>query len=64
MVKNPPVHAGDIRDVDSIPGSRRYPGGQPTSVFLSGESQGQRSLTSYSLQNLKESDMTELSMHC
>ena len=27
MVKNPPGNAGDIRDVGSIPGSGRYPGG-------------------------------------
>ena len=27
MVKNPPVSAGDIRDVGSIPGSGRSPGG-------------------------------------
>ena len=26
MVKNPPVSAGDARDMDSIPGSRRFPG--------------------------------------
>ena len=27
MVKNPPANAGDIRDVASIPGWGRYPGG-------------------------------------
>ena len=27
MVKNPPANAGDIRDVGSIPGSGRSPGG-------------------------------------
>ena len=27
MLKNPPVSAEDARDVDSIPGSGRYPGG-------------------------------------
>ena len=26
VVKNPPANAGDIRDVGSIPGSRRFPG--------------------------------------
>ena len=57
VVKNPPANAGDIRDVDSILGSRRSSGGQPTSVFLSGESPGQRSLAGYSLQSLKESDL-------
>ena len=27
MVKNPPINAGDIRDLGSIPGSGRSPGG-------------------------------------
>ena len=27
MVKNPPANAGDIKDVGSIPGSGRSPGG-------------------------------------
>ena len=27
MVKNPPANAGDIRDMSSIPGSGRSPGG-------------------------------------
>ena len=27
VVKNPPANAGDIRDVGSIPGSGRSPGG-------------------------------------
>ena len=27
MVENPPANTGDIRDVDSIPGSGRSPGG-------------------------------------
>ena len=27
MVKNPHANAGDIREVDLIPGSRRFPGG-------------------------------------
>ena len=47
MVKNPPAKTGGTRDVGSIPGSGRPLGGghgQPTPVFLPGESQGQRSL--------------------
>ena len=28
MVKNPPAKAGDIRDVSSVPGLERSPGGQ------------------------------------
>ena len=27
VVKNPPANAGDIRDMDSIPGLERSPGG-------------------------------------
>ena len=27
MAKNPPTNAGDIRDVDSVPGLGRAPGG-------------------------------------
>ena len=27
LVKNPPVNAGDIRDVGSVPGLQRSPGG-------------------------------------
>ena len=30
MVKNTPVNAGDVRDVGSIPGSGRSPGGGPS----------------------------------
>ena len=49
VVKNPPTNAAYVRDAGSIPGkiswSRKW---QPTSVFLPGESHGQRSLASYS----------------
>ena len=50
-VKNLPDNAGDVRDVGSIPGLGRSPGGGhgriPTPVFLPGESHGQRSLEDY-----------------
>ena len=39
LVKNPPAHAGDVRDMGSIPGW-----GRSSPVFLPGESHGQRSL--------------------
>ena len=45
------ANAGDTRDEGLIPGSGRSPGRgqwQPTPVFLSGESYGQRSLPGYS----------------
>ena len=49
MVKNLPANAGEIRDAVSIPGSGRSPGGgQPSLIFLPGESHGQRSLVGYS----------------
>ena len=60
VVKNQTANAGNIRDTGSIPGSGRSPGGaqQPT-VFLPGESYGQRSLAGYSPKGCKESDTTE-----
>ena len=51
VVKNLPVNSGDIRDVGSnlwvgmIPWRRKW---QTTSVFLPGESHGQRSLAGLS----------------
>ena len=52
VVKNPPANVGeDVRDAKWIPGSiprlGRSPGWQHTSVFLPGESHGQRSLEGY-----------------
>ena len=49
MIKNLPANAGDIRDMGSIPVGkipwrRKW---QPTLVFLSRESHGQRSLVGY-----------------
>ena len=46
VVKNLPANAGDIRDISLIPGLGSSPGGEhgnPTPVFLPGESNGQRS---------------------
>ena len=50
VVKNLPTNAGDIRDVDSIPGLGRSwrRAWQLTPVFLPGESHGQRGLAGYS----------------
>ena len=62
MVKNPIANAGDFKDVGSIPGSGRSPGGGPgipcPPVFLPGESHGQRGLEGY-IRGGKESDTTE-----
>ena len=62
MVKNLPAKARDIRDMGLIPGLGRLPwrrAWQPTPVFLSGESHGQRRLVGYSPWGRKELDMTE-----
>ena len=52
VVKNLTANSGDIRDVGSIPALERSPPWrrtwQPTPVFLSGESHGQKSLAVYS----------------
>ena len=50
-VKNPPANVGDVRDMGSILGSGKSPGGghsNPLQLFLPGKSHGQRSLASYS----------------
>ena len=51
VIKNPPANIRDIRDMGSTPGSRKSPGGghgNPFTVFVPGESHGQRSLVGYS----------------
>ena len=49
VVKNLPANAEDVKDVGSIPGLGRSPGGGHgnTPVFLPGESHGQRSQVGY-----------------
>ena len=62
MVKNPPANAGDIRDVGSIPGSGRSPGGgngNPPQYSCLEKFYEQRNLPGYSLWGHQESDMTE-----
>ena len=62
MVKNPPVNAGDAGNVGSIPGLGRCPAGghgNPTPIFLPGESHGQRNLVGYSPRGCKASGTTE-----
>ena len=68
MVKDPPAKAGDIRDLGSIPGLGRSPGGgQGNPLWYSclenpmgGESHGQGSLEGYRPWSHKESDMTKM----
>ena len=62
-VKNLPANAGDKRDVGSIPGSGRSPGGEQE--YQSGlqcleNPHGQRSLAGYNPLGRKESDRTEV----
>ena len=59
MVKTSACNAGDP---GSVSGLGRFPWrrkGQPTPVFLPGQSHGQRSLVGYSPWGHKEWDMTE-----
>ena len=64
-VKNPPSNSGDLICgfepwIKRIPWRRAW---QHHLVFLPGEPHGQRSLKGYSLQSLKELDMTEMTQH-
>jgi len=59
MVKNPPASVGYIRDVGSLSLGQedslaKWSALQSTSVFLPGESHGQRNLASYSPQGCTE----------
>ena len=65
LIKNPPVNAGDKRDMGSVSGSGRplEEGMATHSSILAGESWGQRTLASYSAQGRKESDTTEATWH-
>ena len=62
VVKNLPANAGDGRDIGSIPGLGRSPGGghgHPLQYSCLKKSHGQRSLVGHSPWGYKESDMTE-----
>ena len=56
VVKNMPANAGDTRDMDLIPRSRKQ---QSTSVLFPGKFHGQRSLVDFSPHDHEELDMTE-----
>ena len=64
VVKNLSANAGDIKDVDWIPGVGQIPwrgARQPTLVFLPGESNGQSNLVGCGPEGRStESDMTEV----
>ena len=61
VVKNPPANGGDIRDVGSIPGLGRSPGGHgsPLQYSCLENPHGQRSLAGNSPRGHKELDTTE-----
>ena len=62
LVIKTPLPMQEKRDVGSISGSGRFPGGQHdkcTPVFLTGKPHGQRSLEGYSPKCCKELNMTE-----
>ena len=66
ILKNLPANARDVRDMGSIPGPGRSPGGgawQPTPVLLPAESHGQRNLVGYNPRDHKELDTTEATSH-
>ena len=61
--KNPPANAGDVRDVLSIPGSGRFPGGGHGNPLryscLDGPKDRGACLVGYSPKGHRESDTTE-----
>ena len=59
MVKNPPANTGDMRDMGSIPGLGRSPGGghgNPLQNSCLKNPHGEKSLAGYSPWGHKESD--------
>ena len=66
VVKKLTANAGDIRDLDLIPGSGRSPGGghgNPSQYSCLENPYGQRSLAGYSPWGHRESDTTEVTEH-
>ena len=62
VVKNPLTNAGDLRDMGSIPGLGRSPGGghsNPVQYSCLEKPHGQRSLVGYSPWGRRESDTTK-----
>ena len=62
MVKNPPASAGDIRDMSSIPGLGRSPGGGPGNSlqYFCLESPMDRGAWWSIIRRIAKSDMTEV----
>ena len=62
MVKNPPSSVGDARDVGSIPGSGRCPGGEHSNPlqYSCQENPVDRGAWQAEVLRVTESDMTEV----
>ena len=62
VVKNPPVNAGDIRDLGSVPGSGRSPGGGHGNPLQYSclENPMDRGAPWATVHRVAESDMTEV----
>ena len=62
MVKNPPANAGDVRDVGSIPGSGRSPGGEHSNPLQYSclENPMDRGAWRATVPRIAESDTTEV----
>ena len=66
VVKNLPANAGDIRDVDLIPGSGRFLGREQRNPFQYScleNPHGQRSLAAYSPEGLRGLNTTKSTYH-
>ena len=66
VVKNPHARVRNVRDLSSIPGLGRSPGGgygNPLHYSCLENLHGQRSLAGYSPEGHKESDMTKATEH-
>ena len=61
VVRNPPVNAGDVGDMSSIPGSGRSPGGGPGNPLQDSrlENAMDRGAGGVSVHGVAESDTTE-----
>ena len=62
MVKNPPANSGDVRDVGSVPGLKRFPGeghGNPLQYSCL-ENPMDRGAWQATFHRVAESDMTEV----
>ena len=62
VVKNPPANAGDTRDMDSVPGSGRSPGGGHGNPLQDSHLENPMARGAWwaTIHDVTESDMTEV----